>query len=140
MGSWEQTAQERSKWRGLISKGAALYEKKKRKSVKLKESAENAKPMPVPTDSVTLTCSACNRQFTARIGLVTHQRTHQHTRNNIQEIMMIFLINERRTTTLKYYAILHVHTLTFVDIFYLLFRSDFRILIWKMVNKKTSWK
>ena len=27
MGSWEQAAQERSKWRGLINKGAALYEK-----------------------------------------------------------------------------------------------------------------
>ena len=40
MGSWEQTAQERSKWRGLINKGAALYEKKK-------ESAENAKPKPM---------------------------------------------------------------------------------------------
>ena len=26
--SWEQTAQERSKWRGLINKGAALYENK----------------------------------------------------------------------------------------------------------------
>ena len=24
MGSWEQTAQERSKWRGLVNKGAAL--------------------------------------------------------------------------------------------------------------------
>ena len=30
MGSLEQTAQERSKWRGLINKGAALYEKKSR--------------------------------------------------------------------------------------------------------------
>ena len=28
IGSCEQTAQERSKWRGLINKGAALYEKK----------------------------------------------------------------------------------------------------------------
>ena len=27
-GSWEQTAQGRSKWRGLINKDAALYEKK----------------------------------------------------------------------------------------------------------------
>ena len=27
MGSWEHTAQERSKWRGLINKGAALYGK-----------------------------------------------------------------------------------------------------------------
>ena len=43
IGSWEQTAQEQSKCRGLINKGAALYEKRK-ESVKLKESAENAKP------------------------------------------------------------------------------------------------
>ena len=44
IGSWEHTAQERSKWRGLINKGEALYEK--RESVKLKESAENEKPIP----------------------------------------------------------------------------------------------
>ena len=30
MGSWEQTAQERSKWQGLINKGAAIFEKKKK--------------------------------------------------------------------------------------------------------------
>ena len=29
MGPWEPTAQERSKWRGLINKRAALYEKKR---------------------------------------------------------------------------------------------------------------
>ena len=28
MGSWEQTAQERSKWRGIINIVAALYEEK----------------------------------------------------------------------------------------------------------------
>ena len=33
-----------------------------------------------PADSMTLTCSTCNRQFRARIDLVSHQRTHQHTR------------------------------------------------------------
>ena len=27
--SWEQSTQERSKWRGLINKGAALYERKR---------------------------------------------------------------------------------------------------------------
>ena len=32
IGSWEQTAQERSKWRGLINIGAALYEKKNLRS------------------------------------------------------------------------------------------------------------
>ena len=46
IGSWEQTAQERSKWRGLINKGAALDEKI-REFVKLKERAENAKPIPM---------------------------------------------------------------------------------------------
>ena len=45
MGSWGQTAQERSKWRGLINKGAALYEK--REYVKLKENTENEKPIPM---------------------------------------------------------------------------------------------
>ena len=50
IGSWEQTAHE-PKWRGLINKGAALYEK--RESVKLKESAENAKPIPTGHQLIT---------------------------------------------------------------------------------------
>ena len=45
MGSWEQTAQVRSKWRGVINKEQLSM--KKRESVKLKESAENAKPIPM---------------------------------------------------------------------------------------------
>ena len=36
--------------------------------------------------TMTLSCSTCNPQFRARIGLVSHQRTNQHTqtysRNN----------------------------------------------------------
>ena len=41
IGSWEQKGY---KWRGLINKGAALYEKTTAtESVKLKESAENEK-------------------------------------------------------------------------------------------------
>ena len=79
MGSWEQTAQERSKWRGLINKGAALYEKKRICEAERKRRERKAKTNVPPTDSMTLTCSTCNRQFRARIGLVSHQRTHQHT-------------------------------------------------------------
>ena len=41
MGSWEQTAQERSKWRGLIKEQLFM---KRRESVKLKGSEESAKP------------------------------------------------------------------------------------------------
>ena len=79
MGSWEQTAQERSKWRGLINKGAALYEKKRICEAERKRRERKAKTNVPPADSMTLTCSTCNRQFRARIGLVSHQRTHQHT-------------------------------------------------------------
>ena len=79
MGSWEQTAQERSKWRGLINKGAALYEKKRICEAERKRRERKAKRNVPPSDSMTLTCSTCNRQFRARIGLVSHQRTHQHT-------------------------------------------------------------
>ena len=93
MGSWEQTAQERSKWRGLINKGAALYEKKRTCEAERKRRERKAKTNVPPADSMTLTCSTCNRQFRARIGLVSHQ-THIST---IQEIMMVFLISERRT-------------------------------------------
>ena len=79
MGSWEQTAQERPKWRGLINKGAALYEKKRICEAERKRRERKAKTNVPPADSMTLTCSTCNRQFRARIGLVSHQRTHQHT-------------------------------------------------------------
>ena len=70
---------ERSKWRGLINKGAALYEKKRICEAERKRRERKAKTNVPPSDSMTLTCSTCNRQFRARIGLVSHQRTHQHT-------------------------------------------------------------
>ena len=80
MGSWEQTAQERSQWRGLINKGAALYEKKRICAAERKGRDRKANTNGPPADAMTMTCSTCNRQFRARIGLVSHQRTHQHTR------------------------------------------------------------
>ena len=80
MGSWEQTAQERSKWRGLSDKEAALYEKKRICEAERKRRERKANGNGPPADSMTLTCSTCNRQLRARIRLVSHQRTHQHTR------------------------------------------------------------
>ena len=61
------------------SKGAALYEKKRICEAERKRRERKAKTNVPPSDSMTLTCSTCNRQFRARIGLVSHQRTHQHT-------------------------------------------------------------
>ena len=78
IGSWEPTAQERSKWRGLINKVAAFYEEKRIYEAERKRRECKTKTNGPPTDCLTLTCSTCNRQFRARIGLVSHQRTHQH--------------------------------------------------------------
>ena len=66
----------------LVLQYTALYEKKqlsmkKRESVRRECKANTNGP---PAESMTLTCSTCNRQFRARIGLVSHQRSHQHTR------------------------------------------------------------
>ena len=97
MGSWEQTALVRSKCRCLINNGAALYEGKiiceaERGGI---ERNANTKTNGPTTDSMTLTCSICNRQFRARISIVSHQRTHLHTR---------FLISKRRTAIKKLQA------------------------------------
>ena len=70
---------------------------KKCESVKLKESAENHG---VRTNFLTWTWSTSNRQFRARIDLVSQQRTPQHTcTSKIQEIkIMVIPKTEGRTT------------------------------------------
>ena len=45
IGSWEQTTQERSKWRGLINKGAVLYEEKS--ICEAEKSTRNTKTRPM---------------------------------------------------------------------------------------------
>ena len=78
MGPWEPTAQGRPKMRGLINKRAAPYEKKRFCEAERKRRERNANTNGPPADSMILTCSTCNRQFRARIGLVSHQKTDQH--------------------------------------------------------------
>ena len=79
--SWEQAARDRTKWRCLINKGASQFEEggvceaeRKRKERK----ARAKEPSSVSAQSE-FTCSICNRQFRAKIGLYSHQRTHKHT-------------------------------------------------------------
>ena len=57
MESWEQTAQERSKWRGLINKGAALYEKGRICEAERKSRERKDNTNATPAESMTLTCS-----------------------------------------------------------------------------------
>ena len=83
--SWEQIAQDRTKWRGLIKRGAGEYEaKKKKKKKKISEAEQKraqrkarAKASPTELSSSYLSCCICNRQIRAKIGLISHLRTHK---------------------------------------------------------------
>ena len=96
--SWEQAAQDRTKWRCLINKGASQFEEKRICKAKRKRKVRKARakePSSVSAQSE-FTCSICNRQFRAKIGLYSH---HQQTLINAlySGIKMVFLSNERRT-------------------------------------------
>ena len=77
--SWEQIAQDRTKWRGLIKRGAGEYEAKRIREAKQKPAQRKARAKASPTElfSSDLSCSICNRQFRAKIGLISHLRTHK---------------------------------------------------------------
>ena len=79
--SWEQAAQDRTKWRCLINKGASQFEAKRICDAERKRKERKARAKGPSSDSAQseFTCSICNRQFRAKIGLYSHQRTHKHT-------------------------------------------------------------
>ena len=77
--SWEQIAQDRTKWRGIIKRGADEYEAKRISEAEQKRAQRKARAKASPTElsSSDLSCSICNRQFRAKIGLISHLRTHK---------------------------------------------------------------
>ena len=79
--SWEQAAQDRTKWRCLINKGASQFEAKRICDAERRRKERKARAKGPSSDSAQseFTCSICNRQFRAKIGLHSHQRTHKHT-------------------------------------------------------------
>ena len=77
--SWEQIAQDRTKWRGL--KKAELVNTKQKESAKPSRNVHSGKAELrhhqqsfLPQTSL---FSICNRQFRAKIGLISHLRTHK---------------------------------------------------------------
>ena len=79
--SREQAAQDRTKWRCLIIKGASQFEAKRICEAERKRKERKARAKGPPSDSTQskFICSICNRQFRAKIGFYSHQRTHKHT-------------------------------------------------------------
>ena len=79
--SWEQAAQDRTKWCCLINIGASQFEAMRICEAERKRKERQARAKGPSSDSAQseFTCSICNRQFRAKIGLYSHQRTHKHT-------------------------------------------------------------
>ena len=77
--SWEQIAQDRAKRRGLIRRGASEYEAKRISEAEQKRAQHKARAKASPTElsSSDLCGFICNRQFRARIGLISHLRTQK---------------------------------------------------------------
>ena len=77
--SLEQIAQDRTKWRGLIRRGADEYEAKRISEAEQKHAQRKARAKASPTElsSSDLSCSICNRQLRAKIGPISHLRTHK---------------------------------------------------------------
>ena len=77
--SREQIAQDRTKWRGLIKRGAGEYEAKRISEAEQKRAQRKARAKASPTElsSSDLSCYICNRQFRTKIGLISHLRTHK---------------------------------------------------------------
>ena len=83
--SWKQATQDRTKWRYLIKKGASQYEAKRICEAyrKRTERKERAKGSTSELSHFSFTCSICNRQFRANIGLNSHQRKHKITHEHV---------------------------------------------------------
>ena len=77
--SWELITQDRTKWRGLIRRGAGEYEAKRIGETEQKHAQRKAKAKASPTElsSSDLSCSICNRQFRAKTGVISHLKTHK---------------------------------------------------------------
>ena len=93
--SWKQAAHDRTKWRCPINKGAAQFEVKRICEAERKRKERKARAKGSSSDSAQseFTCSICNRQFRAKIGLYSHQRTHKRSFTiNIQDLRWSFSV------------------------------------------------
>ena len=76
--SWEEVAGDRQAWRAHVCSGVASYEERRnrerdeKRQIRKARSSSTSQPGPAPN----ISCPHCNRLFHARIGLISHLRTH----------------------------------------------------------------
>ena len=79
--AWEQIAQDRTKWRGLIKRGAGEYEAKRISEAEQKRAQRKARAKASPTElsSSDLSCSICKGSLELRL---VSSAILEHTNNN----------------------------------------------------------
>jgi len=75
--TWETAASDRSTWRSLIHKGALHSEEQRSHTAKEKRKTRKARAESAADSPPTHWCQTCGRGFHARIGLISHSRTHR---------------------------------------------------------------
>ena len=74
---WEESAKDRGMWRSLVRKGAAIYEERRISEAKQKRQNRKERDKTRQQHQPNLKCPNCDRLFYARIGLISHIRTHR---------------------------------------------------------------
>ena len=77
--NWESLAEGRSSWRNMTRIGAAAYEDKRQKvAIEKRQIRKSNKDSPASTGhQATHLCPHCGKYFRAKIGLISHLRTHK---------------------------------------------------------------
>ena len=72
---WERVATDRASWRAALRQGADSYEASRKTAAEQRREARKNRTVSPLTP--TIPCPHCQRTFRARIGLISHMRTHQ---------------------------------------------------------------
>lgn len=76
--SWEEIAQNRTKWRAELCRGTKYAEESRTKAAREKRTLRKSRSASTSTPCTDHYCPTCDRYFRARIGLHSHLRTHRN--------------------------------------------------------------
>ena len=93
--SWEQIAQDRTKWRGLIKRGAGEYEAKRISEAEQKRAQRKARAKASPTELSSSDLSVLSETGSLELRLVS-SAILEHTNNN-NWLGLVIVSNDRRT-------------------------------------------
>ena len=76
--TWEAVAQDRTTWRSSTRKGAVTYEAARKVTAEQRRQTRKTREAN-PTNEANILCPHCSRSYRARIGLISHLRTHKQS-------------------------------------------------------------